>query len=141
RGAGEAGAAAGAQHGLLFAAGLITGEALIGIFMAIPIVIASAPDVIALGASLPTIVGVAALAAVAVMLHPLAQRARAAAAGPRRRPREAGGQAAADRRADRGRPSSRRQTVEQPRPRGPPHRSRGRGFASGGVSGGKTRLR
>ncbi len=34
--------------GLLFAAGLITGEALIGILMAIPIVVASDPDVFAL---------------------------------------------------------------------------------------------
>ncbi|MBN1240665.1 MAG: oligopeptide transporter, OPT family [Gammaproteobacteria bacterium] len=75
RGAGEAGAAAGAQHGLLFAAGLITGEALIGIFMAIPIVIARDPDVIALGVSLPTIVGVAAVAAVAAMLYRVALRA------------------------------------------------------------------
>ncbi|UCH09574.1 MAG: oligopeptide transporter, OPT family [Fidelibacterota bacterium] len=36
------------QHGLLFASGLITGEALVGIFMAIPIVIAGDSDVLAI---------------------------------------------------------------------------------------------
>ena len=38
---------AGARHGLLFAAGLITGEALVGIGMAIPIVLASDANVFA----------------------------------------------------------------------------------------------
>jgi uncharacterized oligopeptide transporter (OPT) family protein len=36
-----------ARKGLLFASGLITGEALVGIFLAIPIVIAGRPDVLA----------------------------------------------------------------------------------------------
>ena len=36
------------QHGLLFASGLITGEALVGIFMAIPIVISGNSDVLAI---------------------------------------------------------------------------------------------
>jgi len=38
------------RHGMLFAAGLITGEALIGIFMALPIVISGSSDVIAIAA-------------------------------------------------------------------------------------------
>ncbi|MGH9456899.1 MAG: OPT family oligopeptide transporter [Thermoanaerobaculia bacterium] len=38
----------GEGHGLLFAAGLITGEALIGIFLAIPIVVTGRSDVLAL---------------------------------------------------------------------------------------------
>ena len=38
---------AGGRHGLLFAAGLITGEALIGILLAIPIVLAGRADVLA----------------------------------------------------------------------------------------------
>ena len=36
------------RHGLLFASGLITGEALVGIFLAIPIVISGKPDVLAM---------------------------------------------------------------------------------------------
>ena len=40
------------RHGMLFAAGLITGEALVGIFMAIPIVKSGNPDVFALGESM-----------------------------------------------------------------------------------------
>jgi len=40
------------RHGMLFAAGLITGEALVGIFMAIPIVKSGDADVFALGESL-----------------------------------------------------------------------------------------
>ncbi|MCK4958151.1 MAG: OPT/YSL family transporter, partial [Planctomycetes bacterium] len=35
------------RHGLLFASGLITGEALIGILLAVPIVITANPDVLA----------------------------------------------------------------------------------------------
>ena len=67
---------AGAQHGMLFAAGLITGEALIGIFMAIPIVLANDPDVIALGISWPAAVGVAVIAVIAAGLYRVAARAR-----------------------------------------------------------------
>jgi len=66
---------AGAQHGMLFAAGLITGEALIGIFMAIPIVLASDPDVIALGVSWPAAVGIAVIALIAAALYRVAARA------------------------------------------------------------------
>lgn len=40
------------RHGMLFAAGLITGEALVGILMAIPIVRSGDPNVFALGESL-----------------------------------------------------------------------------------------
>jgi hypothetical protein len=36
------------RHGLLFASGLITGEALIGILMAIPIVLIGKQDVLAI---------------------------------------------------------------------------------------------
>lgn len=42
----------GLRHGMLFAAGLITGEALVGIFMAIPIVQTGDADVLALDESL-----------------------------------------------------------------------------------------
>ena len=38
------------RNGLLFSAGLITGEALIGIFMALPIVISGSSDVLAIAA-------------------------------------------------------------------------------------------
>lgn len=38
----------GDRYGLLFAAGLITGEALVGILLAVPIVVAGRPDVLAL---------------------------------------------------------------------------------------------
>jgi putative OPT family oligopeptide transporter len=61
-----------ARHGVLFAAGLITGEALIGIFMAIPIVVSGDPDLIALSVSVPAGVGLAALGAVAVALYRVA---------------------------------------------------------------------
>ncbi|MGB7906231.1 MAG: oligopeptide transporter, OPT family [Steroidobacteraceae bacterium] len=40
------------QNGILFAAGLITGEALMGIFIAIPIVMSGSADVLALGSGL-----------------------------------------------------------------------------------------
>ena len=40
------------RHGMLFAAGLITGEALVGILMAIPIVQSGDADVFALGESM-----------------------------------------------------------------------------------------
>ena len=62
------------QHGLLFAAGLITGEALIGILMAIPIVLANDPDVIALGVTFPAAIGVLAIAAIAASLYRVASR-------------------------------------------------------------------
>jgi hypothetical protein len=42
-----------AQNGMLFAAGLITGEALVGIFIALCIWISKNPDVLAMSAELP----------------------------------------------------------------------------------------
>jgi hypothetical protein len=42
-----------AQNGMLFAAGLITGEALVGIFIAMCIWISKNPDVLALAKELP----------------------------------------------------------------------------------------
>jgi hypothetical protein len=42
-----------AQNGMLFAAGLITGEALVGIFIAMCIWISKNPDVLALAAEVP----------------------------------------------------------------------------------------
>jgi len=41
------------QNGMLFAAGLITGEALVGIFIAMCIWVSKNPDVLAAGAELP----------------------------------------------------------------------------------------
>jgi len=69
-------AAGGAPRGLLFAAGLITGEALIGILMAIPIVLANDPDVFAVPLRLPGIAGLAAVAVTAVLLYRVATSAR-----------------------------------------------------------------
>ena len=58
------------DHGVLFAAGLITGEALIGIGMAIPIVIYGRPDVLAFwGVHEGNLPGIVLLAAVAFMLY------------------------------------------------------------------------
>ena len=68
------------QKGTLFAAGLITGEALMGIFMAVPIVAVGSASVLALpdqwhfGGWL----GLSMLAAVAVLLYRLAVRQEAA---------------------------------------------------------------
>jgi putative OPT family oligopeptide transporter len=61
--------------GVLFAAGLITGEALIGIFMAVPIVISGNPDVLALAVSIPASVGLVVIAAIAYALYRVATRA------------------------------------------------------------------
>jgi uncharacterized oligopeptide transporter (OPT) family protein len=56
--------------GVLFAAGLITGEALVGILVAIPIVVTGDPDVLSLGDGwhLGVIAGVVALTVAAVSL-------------------------------------------------------------------------
>ena len=55
---------------MLFAAGLITGEALIGIGMAIPIVIYGRPDVLAFwGVHEGNLPGIVLLAAVAFLLY------------------------------------------------------------------------
>ncbi len=64
----------GAARGLLFAAGLITGEALVGIFMAVPIVVAHDPNVLALGVTLPALVGAAVVAAIGWALYHVAAR-------------------------------------------------------------------
>jgi putative OPT family oligopeptide transporter len=63
-----------ARAGMLFAAGLITGEALIGIFMAIPIVISGDPDVIALGLTAPAWVGLFVVGVIATLLYRVAGR-------------------------------------------------------------------
>ena len=60
---------AGARHGLLFAAGLITGEALVGILMAIPIVFTSNPDVLAVGMAPQTWLGFVLLVGVLLGLY------------------------------------------------------------------------
>ncbi len=62
------------RHGMLFAAGLITGEALVGIFMAIPIVKSGNPDVLALGESMQfgASVGLVIIAAVVVWMYRVA---------------------------------------------------------------------
>jgi len=64
------------QKGTLFAAGLITGEALMGIFIAIPIVMAGRDDVLALGASLHFggWLGLLMVAGIAVLMYRLATR-------------------------------------------------------------------
>jgi putative OPT family oligopeptide transporter len=62
------------RHGLLFASGLITGEALIGIFLAIPIVISAKPDVLAvLEKPLGTWPGIILLAGIAYWLFSTAK--------------------------------------------------------------------
>ncbi len=61
-----------AAHGQLFAAGLITGEAMIGILMAIPIYLTKNPDVFALPFQVPSVVALLIVAAVAVVLYRVA---------------------------------------------------------------------
>lgn len=70
------------RAGMLFAAGLITGEALIGIFMAIPIVASGDADVIALGLTwpnplVPSLLGLAVVGAIAAALYRVATRGQA----------------------------------------------------------------
>ncbi len=60
------------HHGVLFAAGLITGEAMIGILMAIPIYATKNPDVFALPFQVPSAVALLIVAAVAVVLYRVA---------------------------------------------------------------------
>ncbi|HVY65809.1 MAG TPA: oligopeptide transporter, OPT family [Gammaproteobacteria bacterium] len=67
-----------AGHGQLFAAGLITGEAMVGILMAIPIYVSGDPEVFALPFQVPGAVALLIVAAVAVLLY------RIAVAGARR---------------------------------------------------------
>ena len=59
---------------MLFAAGLITGEALIGIALAIPIAASGNPDVLALDAGWPAWVGIAVVAGIAALLYRVALR-------------------------------------------------------------------
>jgi putative OPT family oligopeptide transporter len=62
------------RHGMLFASGLITGEALIGIAMAIPIVLSGNPDVIAVDGNVPGIVGIVVIGVIAGLLYRVASR-------------------------------------------------------------------
>ena len=64
------------QKGVLFSAGLITGEALMGIFMAIPIVVSGSADVLRLGEAwhFGGWLGLVMLTGVAVLLYRLAVR-------------------------------------------------------------------
>ena len=59
------------QNGILFAAGLITGESLMGILIAIPIVVTSSSDVLALPAPLQAgrALGLAVVGALAFWLY------------------------------------------------------------------------
>jgi len=64
------------QKGVLFSAGLITGEALMGIFIAIPIVVSGSADVLRLGEAwhFGGWLGLVMLTGVAVLLYRLAVR-------------------------------------------------------------------
>ena len=62
------------RTGMLFAAGLITGEALVGIVMAIPIVVSEDPDVLALPFNLGSVGGIVVFVALAAALYRVAQR-------------------------------------------------------------------
>lgn len=62
------------RSGVLFAAGLITGEALIGIGMAVPIVYSDDPDVLAIGTGWPSSVGLAVIFIIAFVLYRVAKR-------------------------------------------------------------------
>lgn len=66
---GAEGEGIGHRNGVLFAAGLIAGEALIGIFMAVPIVLSEDPDIIALPVDLPDVVGLLVIAAIAAAVY------------------------------------------------------------------------
>jgi hypothetical protein len=59
---------------MLFASGLITGEALIGIAMAIPIVLTGNPDVIAIDGNVPSFVGLLVIAGLAGWLYRVGTR-------------------------------------------------------------------
>ncbi len=62
------------RNGMLFASGLITGEALIGIAMAVPIVLTGNPDVIAVGGNVPSFVGLLVIAGLAAWLYRVGAR-------------------------------------------------------------------
>jgi hypothetical protein len=57
------------RTGVLFAAGLITGEALIGIGLAVPIVVTGEPDVLALGPTAPAVIGLGVMAVIGALLY------------------------------------------------------------------------
>jgi putative OPT family oligopeptide transporter len=63
-----------ARAGILFAAGLITGEALLGIALAIPIVISGEPDVLAVGLQGPAWIGLVVVIGIAGLLYRAAGR-------------------------------------------------------------------
>ena len=69
-----------ARAGSLLAAGLITGEALVGIAIAVPIVLSGDKDVLNLGFSAGTWLGILAVAVVAVLLYRAGARREAAGA-------------------------------------------------------------
>ncbi len=69
------------RTGMLFAAGLITGEALVGIVMAIPIVVAEDPDVLALPFNLGSLGGIVVFVALAAALYRVAGRRAVAGRG------------------------------------------------------------
>jgi putative OPT family oligopeptide transporter len=62
------------RAGLLYAAGLITGEALVGIVLAAPIVATGDPDVLAIGVSWPASIGLIVVIAIGAMLYRVAVR-------------------------------------------------------------------
>ena len=64
----------GRRNGVLFASGMITGEALIGILMAIPIVASGNPDVLAAPFTIPTLVGVGVIVGLVALLYRVATR-------------------------------------------------------------------
>ena len=72
----ETAASDGEKSGLLFASGLITGEALIGIFLAIPVAIYNSSSVFALlDKPLPSIIGLIVVLGVSYWLYQIAKRA------------------------------------------------------------------
>jgi putative OPT family oligopeptide transporter len=77
RGLAAADRAAAEQRGLLFASGLITGEALVGIILAIPFAAAQSTDVLAISdvpTSVPYVLGGIGFAGFAAWLHRIARR-------------------------------------------------------------------
>jgi hypothetical protein len=66
------------DHGVLFSAGLITGEALVGIGMAVPIVVFGNPDVLAIfGTSSSNLPGLVLLVLVGFLLWKAGARTKA----------------------------------------------------------------
>ena len=74
--AGDGDSALAKRNGMLFASGLITGEALIGIAMAVPIVLTGNPDVIAIDGNVPSFVGLLVIAGLAGWLYRVGTRSR-----------------------------------------------------------------